>query len=61
MSRVITPASAAPETARHRHTCNAEVEFVRTDVMHDRDGFYVVCPYCNKPPFISTDVLVWRK
>jgi hypothetical protein len=28
--------------------CNTEFEYEPSDIKSDRDGFYVICPVCNK-------------
>jgi DNA-directed RNA polymerase subunit RPC12/RpoP len=39
--------------------CGATVEFSRTDIVQDqRDGNYVVCPYCKHG--IAEKLLNWR-
>lgn len=29
------------------HKCGTELKYTKTDVQHDRDGSYIVCPVCT--------------
>ncbi len=61
MAEIVKPGRATEEVARYKHdACGALVEFKKSDIRSDRDGHYVVCP-CGQTPWISADLLRFRK
>jgi hypothetical protein len=59
MARVVKKSKKAKHFVRTKHAaCGATVEFLKEDVKSDRDGAYVVCPFCKA--FIAESVLKWR-
>jgi len=61
VARVLKQDTPKVEVAVVKHDCGATVEFEWSDIKHDRDGDYVVCPSCSGTPWINVSALKWKK